>query len=149
MGHICVSGLFTTAMASNVESSRLMWHMSQTSRSIHRLHVEQCAAVIKVEFIRLAIVQCVAEGHELRWSANVELQTLEDGQHIVDFKVQRPLHTLGIEQASASLFLNDDLQNKLLNTPGHAGAVDHMPCQQQFRNARVPTQCGTTLSTEL
>ena len=102
----------------------------------HRLHVEQRAAVVEVEFAVPAVVQGVTEIHELRRSTDVELQALEDGGHVVAFEVQRPLHAPGVDRAGARPLLDGDLQHlfvaELLDAPGHAGAVDHVPDQQQL-----------------
>jgi hypothetical protein len=100
----------------------------------HRLHVEQRTAVVEVEFAVPAVVDGVAEIHELRRGADVELEALENGWHVVAFVVQRPLHALGVYRAGARPLLDGDLQHLLatecLDTPGHAGAVDHVPDQQ-------------------
>ena len=72
MGRICARGLVATAVASNVGSS-MVWHMPKTYCVAHRLHIEQRAAVVEVEFAVPAVVDGVAEIHELRRSADVEL----------------------------------------------------------------------------
>ena len=91
-----------------------------------------------LEFAVPAVVHGVAEVHELRWSADIELQAFEDGGHIVALVVQRALHAFGVDRAGASPLFDGDLQHFLaterLDAPCHAGAVDHVPDQQQLRH---------------
>ena len=67
----------------------------------HRFHVEQRAAVVQLEFAVPAVVDGVAEVHELRRRADVELHALEDGGHVVALEAQRPLHALGCRSGLA------------------------------------------------
>ena len=137
MGRTCARALVATAVASKVGSS-MVWHIPNTYSLAHRLHVEQGAAVVEVEFAVPAVVDGVAEIHELRWSADVELQALEDRRHVVALVVQRPLHASGVDRAGARPLLDGDLHHLVAaeraDAPGHAGAVDHLPDQQQFGN---------------
>ena len=104
----------------------------------HRLHVEQRTAMVQVEFAVPTVVQRVTEVHELWRRTDIELQALEDGGHVIAFVVQRLLHALGVDRACTRPFFYGDLQHflvaELLDAPGHAGAVDHVPDQQQFGN---------------
>jgi len=92
--------------------------------------------MVEVEFAVPAVVHGVTEVHELRRGTDVELHALEDGGHVVAFEVQRALHALGVHRAGARPLLDGDLQHfrvaELLDAPGHAGPVDHLPDQEQF-----------------
>jgi hypothetical protein len=102
----------------------------------HRLDVEQRAAVVEMELAMPAIVNRVAEVHELRRRPDVELQALENRWDVDTFIVQRPLHASGVDRAGAGPLLDGDLHHllapKLLDAPRHAGAIDHLPDQQQL-----------------
>jgi hypothetical protein len=102
----------------------------------HRLHVQQRAAVVEVELAVPAIMDGVTEIHELGRRTDVELQALEDRRHVIALVVQRPLHALGVDRAGAGPFLDGNLHHlvtaKLLDAPGHAGAVDHVSDQQEL-----------------
>ena len=119
----------------------------------HRLDVEQRAAVVKVEFAVPAVVHGVAEVHELRRGADVELQALEDGEHVVALVLQRLLHPPGVDRAGAHPLLDGDLQHllaaEIADAPGHAGAVDHLPDQQQFGHQRGQLVAGQVRRTYL
>ena len=112
----------------------------------HRLYVQQRAAVVELELAVPAVVDGVAEVHELRRSADIELQALEDGGHVVALEVQRPLHALGVDRAGAGPLLDGDLHHlvaaELLDAPGHAGAVDHVSDQQQLGNQHSQLLAG-------
>ena len=56
----------------------------------HRLDVEQRAAVVEVELAVPAVVHGVAEVHELRRRADVELQALEDRDDVVALVASAP-----------------------------------------------------------
>ena len=79
----------------------------------HRLDVEQRAAVIEVELAVPAVVHDVAEIHELRRGADVELQALEEGEDVDALVLQRLLHPLGVERAGRRPLLDRDLQHLL------------------------------------
>ncbi len=68
----------------------------------HRLDVDQRAAVVEVELAVPAVVHGVAEVHELRRCADVELQALEDGDDVDALVLQRLLHAPGVERAGAA-----------------------------------------------
>jgi hypothetical protein len=92
--------------------------------------------MVELEFAVPAVIHGVAEIHELRGSADVELQSLEDGGHVVALVVQRPLHAPGVDRAGARPLLDGDLHHLLAteraDAPRHAGAIDHLTDQQQF-----------------
>ena len=94
----------------------------------HRLDVEQGAAVVEVEFAVPAVVDGVAEIHELRRGADVELQALEDGGHVVALVVQRLLHAPGVDRAGARPLLDGDLH--------HLVAAERAECTRPSRNGR-------------
>ena len=115
----------------------------------HRLDVEQRAAVVEMELAVPAVVHGVAEVHELRRGADVELQALEDGDDVDALVLQRLLHALGVDRAGAHPLLDGDLQHllaaEIADDPGHSGPVDQLPDQQQFgyqRRELVVRQCG-------
>ena len=114
----------------------------------HRLHVQQGAAVVQLEFAVPAVVDGVAEIHELRRGADVELQTLEDGDHVVALVFQRLLHAPGVDRAGTRPLLDGDLHHLVAaeraDTPGHPGTVDHLPDQQQLGHQIRPAAHGTT-----
>lgn len=89
--------------------------------------------MVEVEFAVPPIVHGVAEIHELRWGADVELQALEDGGHVISHVVQRLLHAPGIDRAGARPLLDRDLHHLLAaergNAPRHSGPVDQLPDQ--------------------
>src|SRR5271168_711318 len=97
----------------------------------HRLHVEQRTAMVEVELAVPAVVNGVTKIHELRRSANVELQTLENGGHVDALVVQSALHAFGVDRAGAGPLFDGDLHHlfatELLDAPRHARAVDHVP----------------------
>jgi hypothetical protein len=92
--------------------------------------------VVEVELAVPAVVHGVAEVHELRRRADIELQTLEDGDDVVAFVAQGLLHAPGVERAGAGPFFDRDLQHlraaERLDTPSHSRAVDQLPDQQEF-----------------
>ena len=102
----------------------------------HRFHVEQCAAVVEVELAVPAVVHGVAEVHELRRRADIELQALEDGDDVVAFVAQGFLHAPGVERAGAGPLFDRDLQHlrtpERLDAPSHSGPVDQLADQQEF-----------------
>lgn len=102
----------------------------------HRLDVEQGAAVVEVELAVPAVVDGVAEVHELRRRADVELQPLEDGDDVGALVLQRLLHAPGVQRAGARPFLDRDLQHlgaaEGLDAPGHAGPVDQLADEEEF-----------------
>lgn len=104
----------------------------------HRLHVEQGAAVVQLEFAVPTVVDRVAEIHELRWRTDIELQALENRGHVVALVVQRFLHAPGVDRAGARPFLDGDLHHLVAaergDAPGHPGPVDQLSDQQQFGN---------------
>ena len=77
----------------------------------HRLDVQQRAAVVEVELAVPAVVHGVAEVHELRRRADVELQALEDRDDVDALVLQRLLHPLGVERAGRRPLLDRDLQH--------------------------------------
>ncbi len=79
----------------------------------HRLDVEQRAAVVEVELAVPAVVDGVAEVHELRRCADVELQALEDRDDVVALVAQCLLHPLRVDRAAAHPLLDRDLQHLL------------------------------------
>ena len=80
-GRTCALGLVATAVASNVGSS-MSWHIDLHVVRAHRLDIDQRAAVVEVELAVPRVVHGVAEVHELRRSADVELEPLEDRDHV-------------------------------------------------------------------
>ena len=106
----------------------------------HRLDVEQRAAVVQVELAVPAVVHGVAEVHELRRGADVELQALEDGDDVDALVLQRLLHPLGVERAGRRPLLDGDLQHLLAaetrDAPSHSGPVDELTDQQQLGHQR-------------
>lgn len=102
----------------------------------HRFDVEQRAAVVEVKLAVPAVVDHVAEVHELRRGADVELHALEDGGHVVALEFQRALHAFGVDRAGAVL-LDGDLQHllaaEITDAPCHSGSVDHLADQQELR----------------
>ena len=102
----------------------------------HRLDVHQRAAVVEVELAVPAVVHGVAEVHELRRRPDVELQPLEDRDHVVALVAERPLHPRRVDRRCRHPLVDGDLRHPLaaerLDAPGHAGAVDQVPDQQQL-----------------
>jgi hypothetical protein len=124
----------------------------------HRLDVEQRPAMVELELAVPAVVDGVAEVHELRRGADVELQALEDRDDVVALVTQRLLHPLGVDRAAAHPLLDGDLQHllatEITDTPCHPGPVDHLTDQQQLRHQRrelvpgeprIPTRHGLCL----
>ncbi len=112
----------------------------------HGFHVEQGAAVVQVELPVPAVVHDVAEVHELRRRADVELQALEDGQDVGALVLQRLLHAPGIDRAGARPLLDGDLQHfrpaETADAPRHAGPVDQLADQQEFGDERRQLSAG-------
>ena len=109
----------------------------------HRLDVHQGSAVVELEFAVVWVVDGVAEVHELRGSADVELEPLEDRDDVAlpgrGWSVsQRLLHPAGVDRAGGRQLLDRDLQHlvatELGDAPRHAGPVDQLPHEQQLRH---------------
>ena len=104
----------------------------------HRLDVHQRAAVVELEGAVPAVLDVVPEVHELRGSADVELQALEDRDHVGALVAQRLLHPPGVDRAGPGPLLDRDLRHLLApegrDAPGHAGAVDQLADQQELRH---------------
>ena len=79
----------------------------------HRLDVEQRPAVVEVELAVPAVVHGVAEVHELRRRADVELQALEERDDVDALVLQRLLHPLGVQRTGRRPLLDRDLQHFL------------------------------------
>ncbi len=89
----------------------------------HRLDVEQRPAVIEVELAVPAIMNRVAEIHELGRGADVELQALEDRDDVDALVLERLLHPPGVDRAGRRPLLDGDLQHlrpaEIADAPGH------------------------------
>ena len=104
----------------------------------HRLNIEQSAAVIEMELTVPAVMNGIAEVHELRRGADIELQALEDGDDVITGIAQCPLHAPGVDRAGTGPLLDRDLKHpraaERLDTPSHSGTVDQLAYQQEFRH---------------
>ena len=119
----------------------------------HRLDVHQRTAVVEVELAVPRVVHGVAEVHELRRRSDVELQPLEDRDHVATARrrggvAEGVLHPPGVDRRGRRPFLDGDLRHLLTaerrDAPGHAGPVDQLPDQQQLRD-----QCGELVPREV
>ena len=92
--------------------------------------------MVEVELTVPAVVNGVAEVHELRRGADVELQALEDGDDVIAGIAQRPLHAPGVDRAGAGPLLDRDLEHfraaERLDAPSHSGPVDQLADQQEL-----------------
>ena len=117
IGRTCALGWLAIAVASNVGSS-MSWHMPDDVVLAHRLDVHQRAAVVELELAVPRVVHGVAEVHELRRRADVELEALEDGDHValarrLGREAQRLLHAAGVDRAGGRPLLDRDLHHLL------------------------------------
>jgi hypothetical protein len=82
------------------------------------------------------VVDGVAEVHELRRGADVELQALEDGDDVGALVLQRLLHAPGVQRTGRRPLLDRDLQHlgaaERLDAPRHSGPVDELPDEEEL-----------------
>ena len=119
----------------------------------HRLDVHERAAVVEVELAVPRVVHGVAEVHELRRGADVELQALEDRDDVaatldLGRVAEGALHAAGVDGGGAGPLLDGDLRHLLTaeggDAPGHAGAVDELADQQQLGHERRRARSGSS-----
>jgi G3E family GTPase len=93
----------------------------------------QCGGMVEMELTVPAVMNGIAEVHELRRGADIELQALEDGDDVITGIAQCPLHAPGVDRAGAGPFLDRDLKHpraaERLEAPSHSGSVDQLADQ--------------------
>ena len=103
-----------------------------------RLDVHEGPTVVQPELSVVVVGDQIAEVHELGWSADIELQPLEDGLDRVTAEAQGPLHAAGVDGAGPHPLLDGDVPHAVApeggDEMGHAGPVDQMAGQQIFRS---------------
>lgn len=103
----------------------------------HRFDIHQRAAVVEPELAVVVIGDQEPEVHELRRSADIDLQPLEDGLDGVPFESQRLLHATGVDRARPHPLLDGDVPHDVAaertDEVGHAGPVDQVAGQQVLR----------------
>ena len=106
----------------------------------HGLDIHQGATVVEPKLAVLGIGHRKPEVHELWGSPDVELEALEDGDHVVADIVEGPLHPSGVDRACGHPFLDRDLLHGLAiedaQDPGHACSVDELTQQEKLRDQR-------------
>src|ERR1700755_864101 len=94
--------------------------------------------MVEVELAVPTVVHRVAEVHELRRGADIELKALEDRDDVDAFVLERLLHPLRVNRAGTHPLLDRDLQHarmtERLDAPAHSGSVDQLSDQQQLRH---------------
>ncbi len=111
----------------------------------HRLDVHERTAVGEVELTVVLVVDRVAEVHEARRRADVDLHALEDRGDVVASESERPLHPPGVDGAGAAPLRDGDLGHGVTAEGGddlwHPGTVDEVPRQQPLLGQ--PGQLGS------
>ena len=90
-----------------------------------RLDVHQGPTVIQPELAMVMVGDPVAEVHELRRCADLDLHSLEDRLDRVAFEAQCPLHPLGVDGAGSHPLLDGDIAHCL-----------HAECSGEVRHTR-------------
>ena len=102
----------------------------------HRLDVHQRTAMRELELTVARVRHRVAEVHELRRRADVELQPLEDRDDVVALELERPLHSFRVDRAGSAPLLDCHVAHAVRpecdEYMGESGAVDQVACEEQL-----------------